>query len=401
MLLVIYNPACGDRTAKSFVDANVLPLLTDAGKTPDKVVATDLSVPELHPAAIVKEALETSEDDVSIILASGDGTLNDIVSVLSVNPAVGPKSGEHFRLCLALVPCGTANAMYSSLFPPSSEHEAKDPAYRLRSVQALIAGGQTVPLTLAITTFSAHPSARKPPRASVSCVVTSTALHACILHSSEALRESHPGIERFKLAAQENSAKWYNAHAKILPAAGAKYVQVYDPATRAFVRHPDSDRVDPIVDLYGPFIYFLSAINVDRLEPVFRVAPLAGARGQTVPSLDVVVVRPMEDPTMTWDAPETRAAFVEKIWKVMGAAYQDGKHIDLRYNEEGEIVEGGEGPPVVEYFRCGGWEWMPDDIDADAHLVCNDGAISHLDPGGRVVCVAARATSAGGFMIYA
>ncbi|KAL1730050.1 hypothetical protein EV714DRAFT_211681 [Schizophyllum commune] len=403
MLLVIYNPACGDRTAKEFVDAHVLPTLTDAGRAPDKVVATDLTVPELHPAAIVKEALENAgaDDDVDVILASGDGTLNDIVSELSAHPAVDPKSGEHFRLCLALVPVGTANAMYSSLFPPTSEDAAKDPTYKLQSVKSLLAHGPTVPLTLAITTFSAAPSARQPPRASVSCVVTSTALHAAILDTSESLRASHPGMERFKLAAQQNAAKWYGAQAKILPAAGSKYVLVYDPAKRAFVRHPESTKIDPIVDLTGPFIYFLSAINVDRLEPMFRIAPLAGARAQTVPSLDVVVIRPMVNHTITWDAPETREAFVSSIWKILSTAYQDGKHIDLRYNKDGEIVEGGEGDPVVEYFRCGGWEWLPDDIDPDAHIVCTDGAISRIEPGGRVVSVAARATSAGGFLIYA
>ncbi|KAL1743291.1 hypothetical protein HDZ31DRAFT_74967 [Schizophyllum fasciatum] len=403
MLLVIYNPACGDKSGKDFVDAHVLPLLADAGRTPDAVVATDLGAPERHPAAIVRDALERAapDDDVDVILASGDGTLNDIVSELSAHPATGPKAGEHFRLCLALVPVGTANAMYSSLFPPDSEAAVADPDYKLRSVRALLARAPTVPLTLAITTFSAAPAARVPPRASVSCVVTSTALHAAILHTAEAFRDEHPSLARFKLAAQQNATKWYAAQAKILPAAGSKYVQVYDPARRAFVRHPDSTKIDPIVDLVGPFIYFLSAINVDRLEPAFRIAPLAAARGQTVPSLDVVVIRPMTNHTITWDAPETREAFVDSIWKILTTAYQDGKHIDLRYNDAGEIVEGGDGEPVVEYFRCGGWEWLPDDIDDDAHIVCNDGAISRIDPGGRVVSVAARATSAGGFQIYA
>jgi len=41
---------------------------------------------------------------------------------------------------------------------------------------------------------------------------------------------------------------------------------------------------------------------------------------------------------------------------------------------------------VVEYFRCGGWEWSPDDSDQDAHIVCLDGAISRIPNQGKVSC---------------
>ena len=37
----------------------------------------------------------------------------------------------------------------------------------------------------------------------------------------------------------------------------------------------------------------------------------------------------------------------------------DGAHIALRYDESGKIVTEGMGPTVVEYLRCGRWEWEP------------------------------------------
>ena len=135
--------------------------------------------------------------------------------------------------------------MYSSLFPPTSEDAAKDPPYKLQSVKSLLAHGPTVPLTLAITTFSAAPSARQPPRASVSCVVTSTALHAAILDPSESLRASHPGIERFKLAAAQNATRWYNARLRLLPS----------PATS----EPPSDAPAPVLQYAPPLGQFIAA----------------------------------------------------------------------------------------------------------------------------------------------
>jgi len=100
----------------------------------------------------------------------------------------------------------------------------------------------------------------------ISIVVTSTALHAAILHDSEALRTSVPGTERFKLAAAQNGTTWYRACARLLTP-----VQRYDVNADAFV--PVSGE-EVTLELQGPFVYFLSTVNVDRLEPLFRIAPL-------------------------------------------------------------------------------------------------------------------------------
>jgi hypothetical protein len=63
------------------------------------------------------------------------------------------------------------------------------------------------------------------------------------------------------VAAEQNSNKWYNSWVKLLPAPAAEVVEIYDPSTKSFVPHPESED-DPIIDLGGPFAYFLATVNV-------------------------------------------------------------------------------------------------------------------------------------------
>ncbi|KAI6111542.1 hypothetical protein EV401DRAFT_2059157 [Pisolithus croceorrhizus] len=263
-------------------------------------------------------------------------------------------------ITFALVPCGTANALFSSLFPSMSERPG-------RLIQAV-----PKPLALARTTLYEAPTRHVPCHGIVSVVVTSTALHASILEDSELLRKEIPGIERFKVAAQQNKTRWYRSRVKLSPVPSTGAVQVYDPDTNALVPHKGS------LELSGPFVYFLSTVNVDRLEPAFRIAPQFSAEPPEDASLDVVIVRPQRDPTFTFDTPQTREAFATKAFTVLIAAYQDGNHIRLSADNDG--------PTVVEYFRCGGWEWIPEEADEKARLVCSDGTILKIAEGGRAVC---------------
>ncbi|KAF5386969.1 hypothetical protein D9615_001772 [Tricholomella constricta] len=396
-LIAIYNPVCGDGNAKQFFDQHVFPLLLHHGKTIDRVAATEHAG---HAGQILIDFLEATEGEITAVLGSGDGTLHEIINFLSSASLKGPRANAPIpRLQIVLVPCGTANALYSSIFPPSVEGDSVN--CKLKSIQSFINSSRTIPLTLAVATLFSPRSGNKRSQVAVSSVVVSTALHASILHDSESLRKDIPGIERFKIAAQNNSTKWYTSYVKLLPTLGTGRVQVYDPANKTFVDHPESEDHDPIVDVDGPFAYFLSTVNVDRLEPAFRITPLARTIPPTEASCEVVLLRPLRDPSVSRDNLEARMAFVPKLWAVLGAAYKDGAHINLRYDTGGEITTGGEGPTVVEYIRCGGWEWIPDDIDADTHLLCSDGAISHIEKGGRVVCSTETPMNGAGFVVYA
>lgn len=165
-------------------------------------------------------------------------------------------------------------------------------------------------------------------------------------------------IHRFKVAAHKNGKRWYHATARLLPCSSSA-VQIWDPVSHSFVDHPESTKVSPVVEFKGPFIYFLSTVNVDRLETEFIITPLAQEVPPASNTCDIVIVRPLRDPSIGEEGETGREQFVEKIWGVIGGAYKRGSHIDLRYDHNGHIVNDGDGPLVVEYIRCGGWEWIP------------------------------------------
>ncbi|KIM65130.1 hypothetical protein SCLCIDRAFT_113725 [Scleroderma citrinum Foug A] len=374
-ILVLYNPACGDNTAREFFETHVLPRLERSGIIPSAVVATEGVG---HAGTVVIDFLKQHEGDVAIVLGSGDGTLHEIINALAFSYTNTTQRAIPF----VLVPCGTANALYSSLFTPSSE---QDPiASRLSSLEAFIARSKPKSLALACTSLVGG-TLQQNSRTVISVVVTSTALHASILKDSELLRKDIPGIERFKVAAQQNITRWYRSRVRLLPILSTGIVQVYDADADDFVPYQGS------LDMSASFWYFLSTVNVDRLEPAFRITPLMSRIPSQDVSLDVVVVRPERDPAFTSDTPTTREAFARKTGVVFSGAYQDGNHIRFRYRQDGEIGDYRSGPAVVEYFRCGGWEWVPDEADERARLICTDGTVLEVAKGGKAVCNAIAA----------
>ncbi|PIL23683.1 hypothetical protein GSI_13432 [Ganoderma sinense ZZ0214-1] len=360
-VLVICNPVAGDRSASALVDNHVLPLLTLHNLVPDKVVHTQRPG---HIGPILFDFLRSTPHShpLSLILASGDGTLHELINFLNSQPTTVPLPRVH----IALLPSGTANALYSSFFPP--DLNADPLQHKLKSLNAFLSSNHTsVSLNLAVSVLSGPPITSPglpsvPKQVSISAVVTSTALHASILHDSEALRASDPTMERFKSAASQNITRWYGASVKLFPPQDAPFVQEYDPTTNSWVPHHQSIGDDPILDFNGPFAYFLSTVNVDRLEPHFRISPRGRdplGPNEGAAALHVVIVRPMRDPSFEMDSEPTRVAFAEKAMAVLGAAYRDGAHIALRYDHNGNVVTEGDGPTVVEYLRCGAWEWEP------------------------------------------
>ena len=361
MALVVYNPVGGDSTARQFVEGHVLPLLKASDIPVAKIVGTEHAG---HAGAIAFEFVDsTASGPLDIVIASGDGTIHEIISTIALAPSYKNRSPDApARVNLVLVPCGTANALYSSLFLPKPNDDPVQ--HKLQGIHAFIKKAKRIPLTLAITDILTPPpskgSASVRGKATVSAVVTSTALHASILHDSEALRAEIPSMERFKVAAYQNITRWYDGCAKLFPSKSTGVVEIWNPFDKEFVTHAESDEDDPYVDIDGPFAYFLSTVNVDRLEPTFQITPLVTAEPRAGAFLDVVVIRPYRDASLSGlEAEEERKRFAEKSGAVLGAVYQSGNHINLRYDSTGKVVSEGEGELVVEYFRCGGWEWTP------------------------------------------
>ncbi|KAI0075799.1 hypothetical protein K474DRAFT_1691670 [Panus rudis PR-1116 ss-1] len=391
-VVVIYNPVSGNRTAEQLFREHVLPLLAEHNKRPVEVIAT--THPNHAGEAILALRKQFSDSDpLTLVLGSGDGTLHEIVSALHQSP---PE--RHFEITIALIPCGTANALYSSFFPPAQNEDVTAISYRFKSLNRFLTSPSPsrVPLSSAYVTLAASTGVTT--QTSAAAVVVSTALHAAILHDSEELRATHPGIERFKMAAAKNITQWSNARVRLLPLPDQGKVEQYDPVEGRLL---PTEHAGGQVELDGPFAYFLSTINVDRLEPAFRIAPLYTTARPTSAALDVVIVRPLNSPNITHDSEETRVQFAQTLAAVLGGAYQDGAHIDYGYAEDGSAVPEGKVGPVVEYFRCGGWEWTPDTSDNRAHMVCVDGEILTIESGGKVSVKARGEINAVSISIFA
>jgi hypothetical protein len=356
-LIVVYNPVCGDRNGTQLTTGTILPLLNSHGLPPDKVAETEYRG---HAGTLLLSyisGLTPSEraEGITLVLVSGDGTLHEIVNAL--HGARAEQDGPFPNLRIVLIPAGTANALHASFFPPSSGPDA-EPKLLSSLLTFLSATPRLLPLALALTTIPAPEGTPAP--TVISAVVTSTSLHAAILHDSEALRASVPGIERFKIAAAQNATTWYRARARLLDP-----VQRYDTVSRAFVAQEPCE-------ILGPFAYFLSTVNVDRLEPQFRITPLQRSLppAHGAQTMDVLIVRPLRDPSLEGkDGEVEREKFKERVWSAIGGAYQDGAHIHARYDSpDGQ----GDGVPVVEYFRVGGWEWIPVSVLELSPPICTE-----------------------------
>ena len=258
-----------------------------------------------------------------------------------------------------------ANALYHSLFQDASvtsDGSSLSNESKLLSLKAMLSRQASARQPLSVIKASSEGS-DKPLHA---VVVASTALHASILHDSEALRASIPDISRFKIAAQQNIERFYEADVEFSPPKDGA-ITIYDPRTRTFVPFTgDSVNATGHVLLHGPFSYFLSTVNVDRLESQFVISP----KQREVKSTDcmlVTIVRPKRDPSYNNNAGKDlesnhRTQFASKLHAVLVAAYDSGKHVELGYDAGGAIASSESADIVsyvVEYVCCGAWRWIP------------------------------------------
>jgi hypothetical protein len=205
-----------------------------------------------------------------------------------------------------------ANALFHSLFsvpgkslPPIPSDiqgffdQNSTPPEIIRDLTSLVLAlsSTTRPRNLPITLTSlVGPNSTSPPGTPLptptpipSHIVLSTSLHAAILKSSEALRSSHPGVERFKIAAQENVGVFFSAKVRLAKTSQGRLEQ-YRPSARAFGAPFTAISDEGEVVLEGPFAYFLSTTTTPRLEATFVInptldgyrhhAPDAGSPGQ-------------------------------------------------------------------------------------------------------------------------
>lgn len=365
LMLIISNPVSGDKTGPQFVNDFVIPLLNkhDVAFTLKTTNAPghagDLATEYLTSLGNVKSAV--------ILISGGDGTIHEVVNAVYADlTSSNPKAPIWPELQLVLVNSGTASALYHSVYPifagpdilravnetlPEADYDA---ANRLQSVVAYLTGtGATRPLALARNTVIKRDGSIK--HSLISVMVGSTALHANLMHTSESLRATIPGVERYAVAAKRNLTKW--SHAKVRLISTEEYpLLMYDVRTDFMKCQPIDHRID------GPFAYFLSTLNIDRLEADFMITPLISKIKPSLHTMDVVIVRPLRCPQVKGDTADDRQRFAQALMGCMAAA-RGGMHTLVHYprdpNSKETVWYAGNGRMIVEYYRCSGWEWVP------------------------------------------
>lgn len=343
-ILVISNPTSGDGSGPQIVKNHIFPALH--GQQYEYHETTRPGSAGTVAADFFQRHVQKL-GSIVIIISGGDGTLHEVINGIGI-----PST----HVLIVLCPQGTANALYSTLFSLPPDQQELPLHYRLQSLQACIAG-RSRPLRLTRTQILEQDGRIK--ETVLGAVVASAALHASILDTAEKLHRGISGIERFKVAAKQNICNWYRSHVKL-----SSESKIYDLNDGIFkpLKVTGSDDIS----ISGPFAYFLSTVNVDRLEPAFAISPLSLLQPSHNDEMDLIIVRPLRDPLIYQESEESRRVFAQTLIHVLQAAYAEGSHINLKYNdmttgpsENSHADLKGGGPQVVEYLRSRKWRWIP------------------------------------------
>lgn len=299
--------------------------------------------------------------NATIAVIGGDGTLHELI-----NGIMTAGHAKAAKVEIILIPSGTANALYHSLFPETCANPADYD--RFLSVEAALSSGKKRPLSLLDVT-------RNGKHVHYSHVVTSTSMHAQLLEtaSTPEMRKLYPGPERFMKAAEMHIGTACAANLT-LTARGEAGIQRWSPIKSVWETVSAAN-----LDIAGLFTYFVSAL-VDRFEAKFRIAPLsAPGRDRPANAVDVVLVRAKQPSS------DGREAEAKRLMEVLMAAYsENGKHLQVQEDIDGTMSH------VVEYYRASGFEWKPVSIHSFPLMFRTSVLIMppvKLDEAARSVCV--------------
>ncbi|GAA5949532.1 hypothetical protein JCM21900_000254 [Sporobolomyces salmonicolor] len=409
-LVVALNPAGGSHLAPPYFDDVVQRLLEPVAhwvkleKEGARETQLDKDGERIGRELVESWRGEEGEERKTVLVMGGDGTVHEVLNgMLLGEEGEGDKEAAKVLVDLIVIPCGTANALYHHLCPPESSlypsSSPLSPFYSFLSFLRQHSSSSPLPLALALNTILPSPTSSSKSKTVLTSVVSSAALHACLLHDAESLRATMPGLERFKVAAQKNVKLWWDGRLRLFG-----NVRRYDPQQKALVPAAAAvEEEEKDLELEGPFAYLVSSL-VSRFEPTFVVAPLRSPLSPLAPSpsekptIDLVLIRPLRHrPTAALvkkgKDEEAKTGFAQRVWGVTAGMYDSGRHVDMRY-EAGEGAEDAEEEEegrtsVVEVYRCEGFEWVPSPSrDLKSNLVCLDGALHDLGEGGKLKTVA-------------
>ncbi|CED85447.1 Diacylglycerol kinase, catalytic domain [Phaffia rhodozyma] len=446
-LIVILNPSSGNRKATSFYQDILRPFL-EAVEIPFELLETETNGDGERLGRKLRarwdedtQSQQGGSENVVCAVLGGDGTSHELITGFyhdlfraQACTSLDTNSSQPPRLEIIPIPMGTANALFNHLHPPgfipptpestlesqlvdkfiSTEQDRQNLSSVLsyldhrRTSSSSTSASQTnrrssTLVSLPLQKTSIYAAGQEDPIDSfLSHIVTSTALHASLLHVSETLRNDHPGLERFKLAAEKVIDVEFEATLRLFPPppltssasstaspAVSTPIELFSPASGKF--HPVPSASSGVF-LQGPWAYCLASTLVTRLEPQFvilplleRIPPKEGGPG----TADLILVRPGRGKAVreAHKEEDRRSQWQGRVRKALGGAYRDGKHVDEVLQDPIESPEGGAEPEgEVQVYRCAGWEWTPTRTSELSHLVCADGAIHQIPDGGRAVC---------------
>ena len=287
---IIINPASGAKKTENIYKEEVLPYLKR--NSPESQIYEYKTEREGHATEIIREIIKSHKNDqkLNLVLLGGDGTTHEAVNGLVEQEG---KVQAH-PANLAIVPTGTANALYASLYAKSYGESYLE--NKLRSVESMLKGNENSLCPLALSLVQTK--SKEQNKSLIAHLITSHALHASILADSESLRDQYPGIERFKVAFGKNMLVWVPASIELKPLANGKILR-YDPAKSEFIDIKDAERQ------MEDFILYFAALTTDRLEATFVPGPMSGLifdnDKYTRPSdaVDIVIYRPLRSPKLS------------------------------------------------------------------------------------------------------
>ncbi len=381
---VIISTFSGTQKAEVFYELALKPLLDQLKTSPYAVHRTESADTISHLTRDVIQPRANQGMRQLIILLSGDGGMVDIVNTLfseqiTTNNAAIP--------IVALIPMGTGNALYNSscrprinkITPTSITHSpsrqleylSEDKTYGLRTLLL----GTPKPLPTFRVTFSpgsasisysassTHPkhtslSPTSPSNTSTlhGCVLTSWCLHASLISLSDAPSHRVHGSSRFSAAAKSLLYPPDNSPTHLYK--GVVSVLNCDQSGQ--------ESWEPLRERDGSLrrehMYILATL-VSNLEESFTISPHSEPLDGKLRAVSIGAVGP------------------EEVVRLLGLAYQRGRHVD---DEQGIV-----GYEEVEGLRL---EFEEDDDDGVGHesekgrwrRVCVDGLIVECPRGGWV-----------------
>lgn len=335
---IILSTGSGHREAANFYEHVAEPILrilypSDIGKFHKHFTQSETTILDLTRDIFVVKA--NLGNPLRIILASGDGGMVDLVNGLLAQPA----SAAYIAPQVVLLPLGTANALYHSINSTQSN------TWGLSALSS----STTKPLPVFTATFSPDarllvdearkeevlPTNEKGEHILHGAVVCSWGMHASLVADSDTTEYRKYGIDRFKMAAKE----------ALYPADGSP-PHAYQ-ANVSLIKGKDRVALPEAEHMY------VLATLVSNLEAPFCISPWSKPLDG---SLHLVQFGPTSG---------------DEAMRIMGLAYQGGKHID---------------DPAVRYESIDGLriDFAGKEEQGRWRRICVDGKIVRLSKDGWV-----------------